>query len=66
MMKGLDMDKYKTIMGDTWDIISFKVYGSSAYISLLVSSNLEYINTFVFNTSVTINVPKLQNFNSKS
>ena len=31
--------KYTTVQGDTWDLISYKVYGSEKYIGNLMQAN---------------------------
>ena len=36
------MNPYRTIQGDMWDGIAFKVYGSEAYMNVLLEANQEY------------------------
>ena len=36
------MRQYRTIQGDMWDGIAFKVYGSEAYMNTLLEANQEY------------------------
>ena len=36
------MNPYRTIQGDMWDGIAFKVYGSEAYMNVLLEANPEY------------------------
>lgn len=52
------MREYKTIQGDTWDIISQKVYGHSLSMHLLIHANLDYIGVGVFSAGIKINVPE--------
>lgn len=54
------MDIYTTIQGDTWDMISYKVYGSSKYIGLLMKNNYDLLDIFIFSAGIEINVPELQ------
>lgn len=48
---------YQTIQGDTWDIISMKVYGSIGPIGSLMDANRTYIDTVIFSGGIDIVVP---------
>ena len=50
---------YTTVQGDTWDAISYKVYGSEKYTGLLMQSNMRYLDVFVFDDSVILNIPEI-------
>lgn len=49
--------EYTTIQGDTWDAISFKVYGSAAYMSRLMEANTAHVQTVIFGAGVVLTVP---------
>ena len=51
------MNTYTTIQGDTWDLISAKVYGSESYTSLLMENNPKLLDYFVFPAGVVITIP---------
>lgn len=53
------MSIYTTVQGDTWDLISYKVYGSSKYIGLLMENNYDLLDTFIFGYGIEIIVPEL-------
>lgn len=53
------MLKYKTISGDTWDMIAYKVYGDCKYISKLMEANIDKIETVIFSANIEINCPEL-------
>jgi phage tail protein X len=53
------MNTYITVQGDTWDMISFKVYGTSKYIGLLMENNYDLLDIFLFSAGIEINVPEL-------
>lgn len=53
------MRTYKTISGDTWDMIAYKVYGDCKYINILMEANPELMETFYFSANVTINCPEI-------
>ena len=55
------MKTYTTIQGDMWDSISYKVYGSEKYIGLLMQSNLELLDIFIFDAGTEITVPEMEN-----
>ncbi|MGO4369617.1 tail protein X [Paenibacillus sp. MCAF20] len=48
---------YTTIQGDTWDVISFKLYGSSLMMPQLIASNQPYAKSVVFSSGVSLAVP---------
>lgn len=53
--------KYTTAQGDTWDLISYKVYGSEKYIGNLMQSNFALLDYTVFPSGVKVIVPALPN-----
>ena len=53
------MDTYITVQGDTWDMISYKVYGTSKYIGLLMQNNFNLLDIFIFSAGTEIIVPEL-------
>jgi len=54
------MNKYVTILGDTWDMIAHKVYGDSLKVNELVNANLHLIETVIFSAGVEVNIPALE------
>ena len=52
-------ETYKTIQGDTWDMISKKVYGAEKHMDFLMEHNLPLLDTFIFPAGVCVNTPKL-------
>ena len=38
---------YRTVSGDTWDLIAFKIYGSEGYFHDLIRSNLRLMPIFL-------------------
>ena len=56
------MRTYKTISGDMWDLIAFRLYrnlGAEKLMDALLEANGEYINTVVFSAGVVLNVPEI-------
>lgn len=51
--------KYTTVQGDTWDLISYKVYGSEKYIGNLMQANFALLDYTVFPSGVKVIVPAL-------
>ena len=43
---------YRTVSGDTWDLISYKVYGSEGYFHDLIRNNLRLIDIAVFDANI--------------
>lgn len=50
---------YTTIQGDTWDLISFKLFGSEKYMKNLIEANWPLLETLVFSSGTVIMVPDL-------
>lgn len=53
------MAKYKTINGDTWDIISKKIYGKEKYALQLMEANLDLLDNIIFEDGISIIVPEI-------
>lgn len=52
------MSTYRTISGDTWDMISYRVYGTSEFMPLLIEANVRVAETTVFAAGIVLNVPE--------
>lgn len=48
-----------TKMGETWDMISRRVYGDERFMSLLIDANISHRDVVVFSNGVTLNVPEM-------
>lgn len=53
------MNTYTTIQGDTWDMISFKLFGEEKYMRYLIEANWEYADVLVFSSGTVLAVPDL-------
>ncbi|MFA9464041.1 MAG: tail protein X [Velocimicrobium sp.] len=53
------MGTYITSQGDTWDMISYKVYGSEKYVGLLMQNNFELLDIFQFSSGVEVYIPEI-------
>ena len=51
---------YKTIQGDTFDSIAFKLWGEEKYMKELIQANLDYADVLVFSPNVELNVPTVE------
>ena len=51
------MKQYKTIQGDMWDSIAFKVYGSEAYMSVLLEANQEHAQYVILPANLILKCP---------
>ena len=52
-----DVRIYRTVSGDTWDLISYKLFGTEGYYAELIRTNLKLINIAVFPSNVPVIVP---------
>lgn len=48
-----------TIQGDTWDMVSYRVYGDEGYIGNLIAANPSHRMTTIFGANITLNVPDI-------
>lgn len=53
------MPSYRTVQGDTWDSIAFKVYGDEMKMDRLIGANTEYLEMVIFPANIMLNVPEL-------
>ena len=54
---------YKTVQGDTWDYIAYKVYsdlGGEKLCDKLISANTKYINYVIFPAGIELIVPDVE------
>ncbi len=51
---------YITVQGDTWDLISLKVYGSEKYMTELIEANPKHRETVFFSANVKLKVPEIE------
>jgi len=52
-------DTYTTVAGDCWDLIAYKVYGDELKADWLMKNNLPLLDTFIFDSGVSVNTPEL-------
>ncbi|MHC1747432.1 MAG: tail protein X [Cellulosilyticaceae bacterium] len=52
--------KYITEQGDTWDMISYKVYGDEHYIQELMNANIAHIHVVIFEANVELITPCIE------
>lgn len=50
-------ETYTTIQGDTWDSISYKLYGTERRMGDLIVANWDYLDILVFPAGVVLTVP---------
>ncbi len=50
---------YMTKQGDTWDLISYDIYGDEKYMRYLIEANWPLLDVLVFQSGVEITVPDL-------
>ncbi|MEK4713477.1 tail protein X [Sporosarcina sp. FSL K6-5500] len=50
---------YTTIQGDTWDSISYRIYGTGYVMEQLIEANIEHVAIAVFGAGVVIQTPEI-------
>jgi len=51
------MKTYSTIQGDTWDLISVKMYQDEAHTGILITANPDHANTVLFSAGIVLDIP---------
>lgn len=51
---------YTTSQGDTWDMISYKMYGNEKHVDTLIRANLSYRYIVIFSANETLTIPKIE------
>jgi len=54
------MRTYRTVQGDTWDIIALKMYpnlGAEKLMHILLQANPEHQETIIFEANVVLKIP---------
>ncbi|WP_425057614.1 hypothetical protein SCACP_21310 [Sporomusa carbonis] len=54
------MRNYTTAQGDTWDIISYRVYGTEKVIDILIEANHQYRNVTIFPANIKLVIPDVE------
>ncbi len=52
-----DVQMYKTTQGDTWDLISFRVYGSESFMDKLIKANPDHQDIVIFPAGIELITP---------
>lgn len=55
------MTTTKTLQGETWDMISKRVYGDEHYMARLIDANIEHRDVVLFHRGIVLNVPDIGN-----
>lgn len=53
------MGEYIAKQGDTWDLISYNVYGNEYHMSTLILANYIYVDVVVFEGGEILRIPEL-------
>ena len=54
------IQKYRTNQGDTWDMISFKVYEDEHYVDVLIKANPLYMGIAIFPANIELTIPNIE------
>lgn len=59
------MGTYKTVQGDTWDMIAKKQYGDEKKLDVLLMANFQLLDYVVFPAEVLVHIPELNDPDKK-
>lgn len=51
------MEEYRTIQGDTWDMVAYKIWGDCMLTGKLMEANSVHIETVIFSAGIVLNIP---------
>lgn len=52
------MKEYVTTSGDTWDLISYNVYGNYNQVGPLLKANPKHASTVIFSGGIILKIPQ--------
>lgn len=55
------MKEYKTVQGDTWDMIAKTVYGNERHLDFLMQNNFPLLDYLIFPAGIVLKTPELKN-----
>lgn len=55
-----EIKEYKTIQGDTWDMIAKNVYGDEKHLDYLMQNNFTLLEYLIFPAGIVLKVPELE------
>lgn len=53
------MRRYTTVLGDTWDLIAYQLYGNEHLLSALIEANPQFRKMVIFSADMVIKVPEV-------
>lgn len=54
------MKEYRTIQGDTWDMIAKNVYGDEKHLDYLMQNNFPLLEYLIFPAGIALKTPELE------
>ncbi len=51
---------YTTVLGDTWDMIAFKIWGKEKHAKELVEANLKHVETVIFSAGTVLAITDIE------
>lgn len=48
---------YVTQQGDTWDVVSLRVFGDERFMDRIIEQNQQHINVAIFSAGVVLKIP---------
>lgn len=52
---------YVTQLGDMWDLIAYRLTGSTDQVEKIMQANPKYIDTYIFSAGIELQIPELNN-----
>lgn len=54
------MATYRTMSGDTWDIIAYNALGSGYRMDRMIAANPQYAEQFAFPAGIELEIPEIE------
>lgn len=53
------MKVYRTVQGDMWDSIAYRLMGDCKYTNLLIEANQRYVDVYMFSAGAELVIPEI-------
>lgn len=50
---------YRTVQGDMWDSIAYRLLGDCKYTDLLLNANQQYVDVYIFSAGAVLTIPEI-------
>lgn len=56
----MPVDTYRTIQGDSFDAVAYRLWGDERLAARLIAANADYADVLLFEAGVTLSIPSVE------